>query len=189
MAQTPAGAAADRGKRRSLSKPAPANFTPDRRRGPYGPKPAAAFTPALTRPAFEKYGFPAAALLSDWRAIAGPELARFTAPERLKWPRQPDVPEEANAPAPATLVLRVDGPRAIELQHRLPQLIERINSYFGFRAVAQIRLYQAPLDHPANRPSDPVRITPRPDRRGLVKSIREPRLRTALSRIAAAIDA
>ncbi len=185
MAQTTAYPAA---KRRGKRAPSP-NFTPDARNRYSAPKPAGAFTPSLTRPAFEKFGFPAAALLTDWAAIAGPDLAVYSAPERLKWPRQPDAPEEARGQPAATLVLRVDGPRAIELQHRLPQLIERINSYFGFRAVAQIRLYQAPLARSPDDRQPPPKIAPRADRRGLVKRIRDPRLRTALSRIAAAIDA
>ncbi len=173
-------------KRRNVA--ASPNFTPDRRYASGGPKRAAAFTPALTRPAFEKFGFPAAALLTDWAAIAGADIAGFSAPERLKWPRRPDDPEAANGSG-ATLVLRVDGPRALELQYRLAQLIERINAYFGFRAVAQIRLYQAPLETPATHHAKPERITPRADRKGLVNRIEDPRLRTALSRIASAIDA
>ena len=172
-------------KRRNV--PAQPNFTPDRRYAGGGPKRAATFTPALTRPAFEKFGFPAAALLTEWVAIAGADIASFSAPERLKWPRRPDDPEAGGAGA--TLVLRVDGPRALELQHRLPQLIERINAYFGFRAIAQIRLYQAPLAVRPNQRQPPERITPRPDRKRLVNRIENPRLRTALARIAAAIDA
>ncbi len=185
MAQTTGGSAAKRLRKQAASP----NFTPDAR-SPYGaPKRASAFTMSLTRPAFEKFGFPAAALLTDWAAIAGPDLASYTAPERLKWPRQPDAPEDARGQPAATLVLRVEGPRAIELQHRAPQLIERINSYFGFRAIAQIRLYQAPLAHSRDSRQAPPKIVPRPDRDGLVGAIRDPRLRTALSRIAAAIDA
>jgi len=174
--------------RKRRSAPASPNFTPDRRYASGGPKRASAFTPALTRPAFEKFGFPAAALLTDWAAIAGADIASFSAPERLKWPRRPDDPEAVSG-AGATLVLRVDGPRALELQYRLAQLIERINAYFGFRAVAQIRLYQAPLETSASHRPRPERITPRADRKGLVNRIDDPRLRTALSRIAAAIDA
>lgn len=177
-----------RPKRRSGEGPSP-NFIPDRRDGRQGAKRAAAFTPALTRPAFDRFGFPAAALLTDWAAIAGGDIASFSAPERLKWPRRSEDPEAVGANRGATLVLRVDGPRALELQHRLPQLIERINAYFGFRAVDQVRLYQAPLDRSATDRPSPQRITPRADRDGLVARIEEPRLRTALSRIAAAIGA
>jgi len=191
MGQTTANGGAGRRSvgPRSHPRASPANFTPDRRCRNSGPKLAGAFAPSLTRPAFEKYGFPAAALLTDWTAVAGADLSSYTCPERLKWPRQPAAAEASQGGNAATLVLRVEGPRALELQHRIPQLIERINSYFGFRAVAQVRLYQAPLERTANTPQRPPKIIPRPDRKGLVERIDDPRLRTALSRIAASIDA
>ena len=45
----------------------------------------------------------------------------------------------------ATLVLRIEGPRAIEVQHRAAQILERINAYFGYRAVTDMRFLQAPI--------------------------------------------
>ena len=45
----------------------------------------------------------------------------------------------------AILVLRVEGPRAIEVQHRSGQILERVNTYFGYRAVAEMRILQAPV--------------------------------------------
>ena len=54
----------------------------------------------------------------------------------------------------ATLVLRVDGPRAIEVQYQSTQIIERINAHFGYRAVSEIRFLQAPLDR-SGRQTDP----------------------------------
>ncbi len=108
-----------------------------------------AFVPGLTRKSFEKYGFSTATLLTDWAIIVGGELAGFTMPERLKWPRNvaayDDVDASAKGRPGATLVLRVDGPRAIEVQYQTPQIIERINAHFGYRAVAEIRFIQAPL--------------------------------------------
>lgn len=107
------------------------------------------YVPRLTRKAFEKYGFASAALLTDWPSIVGADIASYTAPERLKWPRSVDAFDDldpANARRPgATLVVRVDGPRAIELQHRSRQIIERINASFGYRAVAELRFVQAPI--------------------------------------------
>ena len=52
------------------------------------------------------------------------------------------------------LMLQAGGGIAIELQHGAPQLIERINTYFGYRAVRQLRLLQMPLP-PASAPSPP----------------------------------
>lgn len=126
-----------------------------------GPRSVGAFVPKITQKAFERFGFPQAALLTDWPAIIGPELARFTEPERLKWPRRSEEPEDGEADpderksygkrdfSGATLVLRVDGPLAIEVQHKAPQILERINAYFGFRAVTELRILQAPVTRKA----------------------------------------
>lgn len=141
-----------------------------------GPKMVGAHVPAITKKAFERFGFPQAALLTDWEAIIGPELARFTEPERLKWPRPsenaPD-DESQSKPVPAgkmrkpprdftgaTLVLRVDGPLAIEVQHKSVQIIERINGYFGFRAVTELRILQAPVVRKLSRPVPPRQPPP-----------------------------
>lgn len=119
------------------------------RRGASFAKAVGSFVPGLTRKSFEKYGFSTATLLTDWAIIAGRDLASFTLPERLKWPRHVEAFEDVAAGAGgrpgATLVLRVDGPRAIEVQYQTGQIIERINAHFGYRAVSEIRFIQAPL--------------------------------------------
>ena len=118
-----------------------------------GPRTLSAHVPKLTAKAFEKHGFPASALLMEWAEIAGPDLATFTRPEKLNWPRRPrnDLPEEKQTNYPskksggATLILRVDGPRAIEVQHSATQIKEQINAYFGYNAVTELRFLQAPI--------------------------------------------
>ena len=126
---------------------------------PLAVKAVGAFVPKLTRAAFEKYGFSAATLLTDWTAIVGEELAACSAPERLKWPRQAEVFAEPDAQARgrpgATLVLRVDPVRALEVQYGAAQLLERVNRYFGYRAVAELRLLQGPVAAPAPASSTP----------------------------------
>ena len=144
------------------------------------------FVPALMKPAFEKYGFPAAAILTDWAAIAGTELAAFTAPERLKWPRKASSDTDGGGQG-ATLILRVDGPRALEVEHLRPRLIERINASFGYRAVADIRVLQAPL---MRRDAPKTRATPpQPVSMAVFADLKEDRVKDALVRIAAGIEA
>lgn len=113
------------------------------------------YVPKLTHKAFEKYGFAAAALITDWAVIVGKEVATYTSPERLKWPRGVGFGEEvedADAGRPgATLIVRAEPARALDVQYRAQQLIERINGHFGYRAVAELRILQAPLQERAAR--------------------------------------
>jgi hypothetical protein len=71
-------------------------------------------------------------------------------PERLKWPRgagaYAEVEEGSEGRPGATLVLRVDPARALDVEYKGRQIIERINAYFGYRAVAALRLIQAPVE-------------------------------------------
>lgn len=153
------------------------------------------FVPRLTRKAFEKYGFSAAALLTDWASIVGPQLAACTAPERLKWPRAVEAHGAVEAGAEgrpgATLIVRVDGGRALDIEYRRRELIERINAYFGYRAVAELRILQAPVaalprDVIAPRTATPVsppKTTPE------IAGIADEALRGALQRMQAGIAA
>jgi hypothetical protein len=105
--------------------------------------------PEVTRSALARRGFAAARVIADWPAIVGPALADASLPERLVRGRSADS---------ATLVVRVRPGAALELQHWMPQLIERLNGYFGFRAVGQIRMIQGPV---APRPRRERRPAPR----------------------------
>jgi hypothetical protein len=63
---------------------------------------------------------------------------------------------ERRGRAGATLVLRVDGARALDVQYRSRQIIDRINGYFGYAAVAELRILQAPVaavERPSPSPS------------------------------------
>ena len=147
--------------------------------------------PRLTRQAFEKYGFSAATLITDWATIVGPDLARATAPERLKWPKavagRGQAVEEIDQGRPgATLVLRVDDGRALDIQYKSRQIIERINAYFGYRAVAEIRILQAPVDAPLRTPAGKPEVEAAPPAE--VAAVTDVALRAALSRLAAGIE-
>lgn len=167
-------------------------FARKRPGGLFGVKAVGSFVPRLTRKAFEKYGFSAATLITDWPAIVGREIAVYTAPERLKWPRRVEQPhEDADAGGKdrpgATLVLRVDGGRSLDVQHGARQLIERINAYFGYAAVGELRIIQAPVDA-----GGPVRRAPNPPARPLtqeVAHVADPSLRDALARLGAGVRA
>jgi len=152
-----------------------------------------AFIPSVARTAFESHGFPSVAVLSDWPEIIGEDFAAFTAPERLIWPRSADRdPSDAKAHGTthrrggATLVIRVDGPRALEVQHMAHQLMERVNVYFGYRAVAELRLVQGPVRRTTQIPVKPKQ--PEKQQAELKVEIEDEGLRAALERLGSQAD-
>jgi hypothetical protein len=152
-------------------------------------KAVGSYIPRLTRKAFEKYGFSTAALLMDWSRIVGAEVADVAIPERLKWPPQiasgGERGEGTKGRSAATLVLRVDPARALEVDYRGRQIIERINGYFGYRAIAELRLIQGPLGPARRAPSSEG--TPDRDPPQIRSSSRGDPLADALARLAAAV--
>jgi len=109
------------------------------------------------------------------------------------WPKRrdeagQDSPQKGHRVEGAILVLRVEGPRAIEVQHRSGQILERVNAYFGYRAVAEMRILQAPVTRKASRPPappppiDPGALPPSPE-------IEDQGLRGALLRLGSAARA
>ncbi|MEZ5817278.1 MAG: DciA family protein [Hyphomicrobiaceae bacterium] len=163
---------------------------------PIPAKTVGSFVPRLTRPAFERYGFSAAALITDWETIVGGDIAAYTMPERLKWPRRvewtgEEVSDEERGRPGATLILAVAAGRALDIQYKAAQLVERINSYFGYRAVADLRIVQVPqIKPPAALSLPPIQPTapPRTPRAELAE-ITEPGLRAALERMAEGLGA
>jgi hypothetical protein len=88
------------------------------------------------------------------------------------------------------LRLRVASGLGPEIQHRTPQILERINGFFGYRAVARLALVQGP----PLRPARPGPKLPRPlaaaEREALdqrLAGIKDPVLRDALRRLGAAV--
>ncbi len=98
---------------------------------------------------FAKQGFAASELVTRWAEIAGSEIAAHAEPIKMRWPRA----VQGEPSGPATLVLRVEGPAALEIQHLSDVIIERVNRFFGWQAVGQIALRQAPLTR--RRPPPP----------------------------------
>jgi hypothetical protein len=156
-------------------------------RGYLAARTVGAFVPKLTRKAFEKYGFSAATLLTDWLAIVGEEFAAYTAPERLKWPRGTSIPKDADTAqdsrAGAVLVIRVDPARALDAEYRGRQIVERINGYFGYRAIAELRLLQAPLDKSGRAKVPEPAMAPPPCAAPELASIADEKLRAALTKL------
>jgi len=139
--------------------------------------------PALTA-AFKRHGFASTEIVTHWDDIIGAEIAAHCEPIKITWPRQNDAEE----PEPATLVLRCQGPAAIEIQHLAGVIVERINRFLGWRAIERVALRQAPLTRRA-RPKPPPAIDAQAARRiaDRMTDITDESLRAALGRLGAAL--
>ena len=92
----------------------------------------------VTTPALRRRGFAEAAIVTDWPTIVGRPLCDHTRPSRIVFPRGERLE--------GTLHLVVTGAFAPEVQHLAPQIIERINGHFGYRAIARMELHHGRVD-------------------------------------------
>ena len=134
--------------------------------------------------ALARQGFASTGVVTHWPEIVGPEIADHAEPMRMIWPRR----VHEDDPEPATLVLRVEGPVALEIQHLSGVIIERVNRFFGWRAVGRIQIRQAPLARrgrkappPAPDPAIVARLA------AGMADIADDELRGALARLGAAV--
>lgn len=91
---------------------------------------------SATKPMMDKRGKLYSALLSNWPAIVGPELATLTRPGRLHFPN--------SDAASATLHLDVHPAKAPEMPYHQQQILDQCARYFGYRAIDRIVLHPAP---------------------------------------------
>ncbi len=133
--------------------------------------------------AFAKQGFASTELVTRWSEIAGPEIAAHSQPEKIQWPR----PYEGQPSEPGTLLLRVEGPAAIEVQHLSAVILERVNRFFGWQAIGGLRLRQAPLRRDTRKPHRAPDPAAAAAIAAALPRIEDENLRQALGRLGAAI--
>src|ERR1700759_4681494 len=152
--------------------------------GPISAKPLSVLLSDVFSDAYAKQGFAARELVTRGTEIAGPEIARHTEPLKIQWPRR----VEGQPQEPATLVLRVEGPAALEIQHASDALLQRVNRFFGWSAVGKLALRQAPLSRrekpKTSRAPDPAEVA---ELAKTLSSVEDEEMRTALARLGASI--
>jgi hypothetical protein len=131
--------------------------------------------PKVTRRTLGRHGLAEGGLVTDWAAVVGQTIAERSLPLRLSF--------TGGERRDGTLHVRVSGALALELQHLEPQILERINGYFGYRAVGRLRIHQGPVpdQRPPRRPS-PAPPSPAAEAEigSLVSAVEDDGLRQAL---------
>jgi hypothetical protein len=165
----------------AMSKNAPKPSDNDRRI--QGMVAVAVAADKVTRPVFGKQGFVSGALVVDWPAIVGSAMAAHTLPLRIRFP--------AKERGEGTLEIKVASSAfSTEIQHLEPLIIERINGYFGWNAVARLKLRHGPLpERQRPRAAAPDSAGPMPERvQAALEQVEDPRLREVLTRLGSHIN-
>ena len=141
---------------------------------------------------FRQRGFASAELVTRWTEIAGAEIAAYSEPLKIQWTRPPRSASPGSAgpdggQEPGTLVLRVEGPAAIEIQHAADVICERVNRFLGWRAVARLALRQAPLRRGKRKRLRSIDADATSRIAASLPDIADDELRQALARLGAAV--
>ena len=135
--------------------------------------------PDIGRAAFRRFGFVQSSVVTRWAEIVGERYADVSAPEAIRFP--------AGKRADGTLHLVVQGGHAPMMQHVLPDVMERVNRFFGYRAVAKVAMRQGKVERrpePAVTPP-PRMLRPVPAELGdSLREVSDPELRTVLEALA-----
>jgi hypothetical protein len=160
----------------------------DRRAGP-GLRALGGSLGQVTRRAFARRGLTGADIARQWPAIVGRDLAAQCRPRQLRFPK-------AGETIDGRLTLRVAPGWALEVQHLEPLMLERINGYFGYRAVSRLVLQQGPLHEPRKTPRRIAKeASAGPPGRldaalaGKLSTVSDPELRAALEGLGRSLEA
>ncbi len=142
------------------------------------PRAIADLMPDIGRAAFRKFGFVQSSIVSRWAEIVGARHAELTRPESIRFP--------AGKRADGTLLLTVASGHAPVVQHIVPDIIARVNRFFGYPAVAKVAIRQGLVQprEAVNRPP-PAMLRPIPAALGDdLREVSDPELRAVLESLA-----
>jgi len=140
--------------------------------------------PEIGRTAFRKFGFVQSSVVTRWPEIVGATHARVCAPESIRF--------AAGEKSEGLLQLVVVPAHAPLISHVIPEIIERVNRFFGYKAVARVRLRQGAVRPPpvSTLPATPPSLRPIPFELGeSLRDIGDPELRTVLESLARSLGA
>jgi hypothetical protein len=126
--------------------------------------------------ACKKFGFVQASVVSRWHEIVGERYGKVSLPESIRF--------TAGKKSGGTLTLLVEGAHAPLIQHLGPMIIERVNRFFGYEAIARIVFRQGrlPAAAPTRSRPEPAAI-PQELGEGL-RAVADPELRACLETLA-----
>lgn len=137
---------------------------------------AAALSSDHVRSAFSRRGFAESRVLTEWDAIVGAALAPLCRPVKVSY---------SAGGFGATLIAMTDGARAPEVEMMGPRIIERVNTFYGYRAISRFKVVQTASGMGAGGFADPSRQF---DRGGATKPVPRPVSKEQAQAVAGAVE-
>jgi hypothetical protein len=151
-----------------------------------GAQPLQSLLEECLEPSLRAKGFASSAIHLHWDEIVGAQLGPWSEPVSLRWPPRPPGADPAKSRDGATLTIKIEGAFALDLQHQTPQIINRINGFFGWRCVEKLVLKQGSVRKvaPPTRRLKPV-LSVEGSRAldHLLTDVESPELKAALARL------
>jgi hypothetical protein len=141
-------------------------------------RPVSDLLPEVGGAAFRRFGFVQSSIVSRWREIVGIRYAAVSAPESIRFPH--------GRKSGGTLTLVVEGAHAPMMQHVGPEIVERVNRFFGYPAVERLSFRQGVVQvaRTRKRPAAPS-LKPIPAELGdSLREVVDPELRACLESLA-----
>ena len=169
--------------------------TPDNKRIANRPRPVSDMIPGLTKGIFGQKNMLFGKMITQWADIAGEEIASQTLPIELKFSRtggsKSKATPDSKIPPKATLHLAVQPAYALELSYQKTLLVERLNMFFGYGAIKDIKIIQNSeiMNNKMVQKAKTRPLTLQEQQKidGLVGGIQENDLQTALKNLGKAI--
>jgi len=140
-------------------------------------RPVSDLVPEVGGAAFRRFGFVQSSIVSRWREIVGARYAAVSSPESIRFP--------PGRRSEGVLTLIVEGAHAPTMQHVAPAIVERVNTFFGYPAVARISFRQGVVQ------AEKAKLRPRPGLRPIpaelgdsLREVADPELRACLESLA-----
>jgi hypothetical protein len=135
--------------------------------------------PEIGRTAYRRDGDDQTSGVTRWPEIVGPRHARVCAPESIRFP-----PGEKSEGILQLVVVPAHAPL---IQHVIPEIMERVNRFFGYKAVTKVKLRQGEVKPPSGemRAAAPPSLKPIPIELGeSLRDIGDPELKAVLESLA-----
>ena len=141
-------------------------------------RPVSELLPAAGAAAFRRFGFVQSTIVSRWREIVGPRYAAVSAPESIRFP--------TGRKSGGILNLAVEGAHAPLMQHVTPEIVERVNRFFGYAAIERVSFRQGLVQPVRAKPRrSPPALRPVPAELGdSLREVVDPELRACLESLA-----